>query len=139
MSRVHIPAPLRKLVIERANGRCEYCLVHQDDSPFTHHLDHLIALKHGGQTIESNLALACLDCNRYKGSDLTTIDPADGSVVSIFNPRTQAWREHFALEGARIAGQTPTGRATANLLRLNDPARLIQRQALLEAKRYPPL
>ena len=136
MSRIAIPAALRRLVTERAGGRCEYCLIHQDDTPFTHHVDHLTPLKHGGQTIESNLALACLECNRYKGSDLTAIDPADGAVVLLFNPRTQVWIEHFRLEGARIVGQTPAGRATVVLLRLNDPARLIRRQALIEAGHY---
>ena len=136
MSRITIPAALRRLVTERAGGRCEYCLIHQDDTPFTHHVDHLTPLKHGGQTIESNLGLACLECNRYKGSDLTAIDPADSAVVLLFNPRTQLWNEHFSLEGVRIVGQTPTGRATVVLLRLNDPARLIQRQALIEAGRY---
>jgi hypothetical protein len=56
--------------------------------------------------------------------------------VLLFNPRAQLWNEHFSLEGVRIVGQTPTGRATVVLLRLNDPARLIQRQALIEAGRY---
>jgi hypothetical protein len=138
MSRINIPAALRRIVTERSNGQCEYCLLHQDDAPFSHHVDHVTPLRHGGQTVESNLALACLECNRYKGSDLTAIDPADGAIVPLFNPRTQVWSEHFTFDGIRIVGQTPAGRATVNLLRLNDPARLLQRQALLEAKRYPP-
>jgi len=77
-----------------------------------------------------------LKCNHYKGSDLTAIDPADRAVVLLFNPRGQVWLEHFRLEGVRLVGQTPFGRATIVLLRLNDPARLIQRQALIEAGRY---
>jgi 5-methylcytosine-specific restriction endonuclease McrA len=32
-------------------------------------LDHVLPIKHGGHTIESNLVLACLECNRHKGSD----------------------------------------------------------------------
>lgn len=87
MSRIHIPAALRRLVFERAGGRCEYCLLHEDDVPFSHHLDHLIPLKHGGQTVSDNLALACLECNRYKGSDLAAIDPLTGQITSLFNPR----------------------------------------------------
>lgn len=138
MSRVHIPAELRLLVLERAQGGCEYCLVHQEDTPFSHQVDHLIPLKHGGQTVSINLALACLDCNQYKGSDLAAIDPVEGNIVPLFNPRMQTWNEHFALDGARIVGLTPTGRATISLLRLNDPARLLQRQALIEVNRYPP-
>jgi 5-methylcytosine-specific restriction endonuclease McrA len=137
MSRVHVPESLRRLVIARASGRCEYCLLHQDDLPLAHHVDHIVPLKHGGHTITENLALACLDCNRRKGSDLTAIDPLDGAIVALFNPRRQEWAEHFALEGACIVGLTPVGRATMVLLRLNDPARVLQRQFLMDVGRYP--
>lgn len=78
MSQTYIPANLRRLVVERAVGRCEYCLLHQADTPFSHQIDHILPLKHGGETIAKNLALACLDCNRYKGSDLAAIDPISG-------------------------------------------------------------
>jgi hypothetical protein len=57
MPRPHIPAKLRRLVINRAGGQCEYCLIHQDDRPETHPIDHVIALKHGGRTVKENLAL----------------------------------------------------------------------------------
>jgi HNH endonuclease len=40
---------------------------------FSHQVDHLISLKHDGQTVSVNLALACLDYNRYKGSDLAVL------------------------------------------------------------------
>ena len=30
MSRTYIPVALRRLVSERANGRCEYCLVSRE-------------------------------------------------------------------------------------------------------------
>jgi 5-methylcytosine-specific restriction endonuclease McrA len=49
---------LRQLVIEPAQGRCEYCLIHQDFSIYTHEIDHIIAVKHGGQTLSENLALS---------------------------------------------------------------------------------
>jgi hypothetical protein len=90
-----ISASLRHLVIERAQGRCEYCLIHQDVSIYSHEVDHIIALKHGGQTIADNLALSCLPCNRHKGSDFATIDPNSGEIVPLFNPRRQIWEEHF--------------------------------------------
>jgi 5-methylcytosine-specific restriction endonuclease McrA len=130
-------AALRRLVIERADGRCEYCLIHQDVSPFTHEVNHLVARKHGGQTVSENLALACLSCNRRKGSDLTSIDPFSGEIVTLFNPRVQAWTSHFALENAHIVGLTPAGRATVFLLVLNAPVRLVERQTLIEQGLYP--
>ena len=138
MPHPHIPNVLRRLVTERALECCEYCLVHQDDRPESHQVDHLISLKHGGQTVSENLALACAICNHYKGSDLASIDPVERVIVPLFNPRAQEWGDHFQLAGVRIIGLTPTGRATIELLRLNEDDCLTLRQALMEAKRYPP-
>lgn len=137
MPTTYIPTELRKLVTERAGNSCEYCLIHQDDSPTTLQVDHILALKHGGQTIGENLALACQLCNRYKGSDFATIDRTTGEVVFLFNPRTQVWAEHFELSGADIIGLTQVGRATVILLQMNDEARLEDRKYLIEAGRYP--
>ena len=58
MTNNSISFSLRQLVIERAQGRCEYCLIHQDFSIYTHEIDHIIAVKHGGQTLSENLALS---------------------------------------------------------------------------------
>ncbi|MBX3057824.1 MAG: HNH endonuclease [Anaerolineae bacterium] len=137
MSRIHIPESLRRLVTERANGRCEYCLLHQDDTPFTHPIDHVVALKHGGLTIAENLALACLECNLNKGTDLATFDPLTGELDRLYHPRQQSWEEHFALEGVRIVGLTMYGRATVRLLQFNTPARLAERELLRDNSRYP--
>lgn len=137
MSRIHIPAALRQLVLERARGRCEYCLLDQNDVAFSHHVDHIIPLKHGGRTEEGNLALACLECNLNKGSDLASLDPQGRVLVPVFNPRAHRWEEHFARQGTRIEGKTPIGRAAVALLKLNDPARVLQRQVLIDIGRYP--
>jgi hypothetical protein len=132
-----IPPALRHLVFERARQRCEYCLIHQDVSIYSHEVDHVVALKHGGQTQADNLAVACLPCNRSKGSDLTTFDPLSNALVPLFNPRQMCWREHFILEDAIIVGLTPIGRATVVLLKLNAPTRLLYRQALIVQGQYP--
>lgn len=137
MSRIHIPANLRRIVIDRAQGCCEYCLLHQDDTSFTHPVDHIIAIKHGGETALENLALACIDCNRNKGADLTSLDPLSGAITPLYHPRKQRWHEHFALAGARIAALTEVGRATVALLRVNEPKRLMERETLLAVGRYP--
>lgn len=55
-----IGSQLRKLVTERAEGRCEYCLIHQDFSIYAHEIDHIIPIKHGGKNHPDNLALSCL-------------------------------------------------------------------------------
>jgi hypothetical protein len=138
MTRAHIPNDLRRLVVRRAGERCEYCLLHQDDRPEAHQVDHVIALKHRGQSVSENLALACALCNKAKGSDIASIDPMTNEVVTLFNPRTQAWLEQFQLIGAEIVGLTPTGRATVEMMQLNDGQRLLDRKALIEAGLYPP-
>ena len=138
MPRQHISPSLRLLVVERAHEYCEYCLLHQDDSPDTHHIDHVIAVKHGGQTVSENLAYACAECNLYKGTDFATIDPATGAIVPLFNPRTQAWHEHFEFNGAWITGLTVMGRVTIELLHLNGDARLLERETLIADGHYPP-
>ena len=133
-----LPAALRRFVAKRARDCCEFCLIHQDDVPQQHEIDHLVARKHGGQTVAENLALTCLPCNRHKGSDQTAIDPETQTLVPLFNPRVQAWADHFLLVDARIVGLTPMGRATVSLLRLNLSMRVDIRRLLIEKERYPP-
>ncbi|QQS46548.1 MAG: HNH endonuclease [Acidobacteriota bacterium] len=137
MPRPAISASLRQEVIERAKGCCEYCLLHQDYTEAPHEIDHIVALKHRGQTLSENLALACLACNRNKGSDLAAPDPMNRQIVVLFNPRLQSWNEHFELMGAYLLGRTPAGRVTVALLRFNDEVRVQQRQMLIAAGKYP--
>jgi hypothetical protein len=132
------PVELRRKVVERAGNCCKYCLTHQDLAASTHQVDHVIAEKHGGKTTLENLALSCTVCNRRKGSDLSSIDPETSAVVALFHPRIQKWSDHFKLDGFRIVGLTPEGRATAELLQLNSFERLIERAELIQAGRFPP-
>jgi 5-methylcytosine-specific restriction endonuclease McrA len=76
----HIGARMREEVRARAGRRCEYCLVPEDLAFAPHQLDHVIAEKHGGETVLENLALCCSICNRRKGSDLSTLDPVSGEL-----------------------------------------------------------
>ncbi len=131
-------AEIRRQVLERARGFCEYCLVHQDLVASTHQVDHVIAEKHRGGTTMDNLALSCTLCNRRKGSDITSVDPKTGEVISLFNPRAQRWSDHFEVEGVRIIGKTSEGRTTVNFLRLNAFERLIERAEWATAGRFPP-
>ena len=128
---------IRRLVRERASKCCEYCLIHEDDALLPHEADHIISEKHGGETTLENLALACFYCNRYKGSDIASIDPVTGALTPLFNPRTQTWEEHFRLEGVQIVPLTAEGRVTERILQFNHPDRLFERQILGDAGRNP--
>ena len=133
MTQTYIPTALRQIVQERAGGRCEYCLYPQDVSFLAFEVEHIVAEKHGGATTADNLALACPYCNRFKGTDLGSIDPETGQLTSFFNPRTQRWVDHFRLDGALIVPLPPEGRVTVAILQLNNPHRIVARQSLTQA------
>jgi hypothetical protein len=133
----YIPDALRQQVIQRAQERCEYCHIRQQDSLYPHEVDHIIPVKHRGETGLDNLCLACLECNRNKGSDFGSFDPDTDQITMLFHPRTQTWNDHFHLDDANISPLTPEGRVTVFVLRLNDEIRIRARQALINAGRYP--
>lgn len=133
-----ISEQMRLLVRSRADRLCEYCLIHEDDCSLILQVDHIISVKHGGAAGLENLALACIFCNRQKGSDVGTI-VAGGSFTRFFNPRTDSWGAHFRLAGALIEPITVVGEATARILRFNDQERVAEREALLAQGRYPAL
>jgi hypothetical protein len=128
---------LRRLVFERASGLCEYCLIHQGDTHFSVHVDHIISRKQGGPTTAANLALACLRCNVAKGTDPAAYIGRPRRLVKLFHPRQPRWSKHFLLDGARIVALTATGEATVRLLDLNSSDRLQLRRALVRAGRFP--
>ena len=133
----YIPTALRQIVEERAGGRCEYCLYPQDMSFLAFEVEHIIAEKHGGATTAGNLALACPYCNRFKGTDLGSLDPETGQLTPFFNPQTQRWTDHFRLDGAQIIPLTPEGRVTVAILQLNHADRILERQRLIQVGKYP--
>jgi hypothetical protein len=139
MSTTYIIAELRRIVVARAEEACEYCLIHDDDTFFGCQVDHIVSEKHGGPTLAHNLAYACLFCNLHKGSDVATFIPGTQTLVRFFNPRTDFWHTHFALDtdGITLAPLTEIGEATARIFRFNDPDRLEERQALQHIGRYP--
>jgi 5-methylcytosine-specific restriction endonuclease McrA len=135
MSGAWVSDVIRRLVRERARGLCEYCLLHEDGLPFTFHVDHVIAEKHGGLSLDHNLSYCCPDCNRAKGSDISTV--VSGKLVRLFNPRIDEWKDHFALDGALIRARTRIGAGTIRLLGMNDGSRVQLRDVLLQAGSYP--
>jgi len=137
MSSTRVSAALRRSRQARANGCCKYCLLSEDDAWFSHEPDHIIAEKHGGETTFENLAWACFDCNRYKGSDIASRDSLTGSLAPLFNPRLNHWGDHFEHIHGRVNGTTSIGRVTEKLLKLNLTERVEIRQMLVQIARYP--
>jgi len=100
-------------------------------------MEHIVAEKHGGSSEADNLALACPHCNRFKGSDLGSLDSETGILTPFFNPRMQNWDEHFQLDGAMIVPLSAEGRVTVKILQLNHPERLLERERLIKVNQYP--
>lgn len=116
-----VPEAVRRRVIRRAQGRCEYCGLSQEGQEATFHIDHIIPRAADGRTVPENLALACVSCSLRKPARQTAIDPQSGTEVSLYNPRRDSWHEHFQWEGISLVGQTAIGRATVEALRMNRP------------------
>ena len=133
----YVDADLRRLVAERAQHLCEYCLIHEEDTFFGCQIDHVVSEKHRGKTEPGNLAYACAFCNRHKGTDIASVSQRTGRLTALFNPRTDSWQEHFRLEDATIVPLTEVGEVTANILGLDSIERILERNVLIEAGRYP--
>jgi hypothetical protein len=52
-------------VWRRARNRCEYGLMPQRYDEAQFEIDHIIAKKHDGPTVASNLSLSCFYCNSF--------------------------------------------------------------------------
>lgn len=118
-------AATRRTVRERAGNRCEYCGLHQDQSPLAVlHVEHIVPKKHGGGDELDNLALACIDCNLHKGTNVAGYDPETGALTELFHPRRHVWTDHFEWLGPLIVGRSAIGRSTIEVLNLNSDDQL---------------
>lgn len=112
-------ATIRQYVVQRAQGRCEYCAILQQCDPSHFQVEHVCPKQHGGADEPGNLSLACRHFNLHKGPNLTAIDPLTGAVVPLFDPRKQNWLGHFMIKEGIVVGLTECGRATAALFKMN--------------------
>lgn len=140
MSRPRISAWLRERVSEQADRRCGYCQTTEAIIGAPMEIDHIIPYARGGSTTEDNLWLACSPCNERKGTRIGAIDPTSGEIVRLFDPRRQAWSEHFAWSpaGDIVIGLTATGRVTVRALHLNRATLVVARRAWVAAGWHPP-
>ena len=135
---MNLPLPLKRAVVQRAQGRCEYCRLSQAGQEAQFHVDHIRPLADGGTTTLENLALACVSCSLRKGARRSAMDPTTARTAALFHPRTQTWSEHFEWRTNRVAGRTATGRATVDALKMNRSlAQAIRAEEALRG-RHPP-
>ncbi len=132
----------RSWVRKRARGYCEYCQLAQEFSVLPHQIDHVRATKHRGPNTMANTAntcFACAHCNAAKGPNVAAYDPESDVLVPLFNPRIDRWEVHFHWQGTFLVGQSAIGRATIEVLRINDADCVEQRLELIEAGLFPPM
>jgi len=127
------------MVVARAGGSCEYCRLLEYASGVTFHIEHVIPLSSGGETVISNLALSCPGCNLSKSIRTTGSDDS-GTVHRLFNPRGYrpsllGWHLHFTMdrETGRIFPRTPIGIATVKVLKMNAGKRATARKLQIQA------
>ncbi len=66
--RENIPAKLRFAILEKYSHTCQYC--GRKPPEVTLHIDHIIPVSKGGQTIMENLLVSCRDCNLGKSDKI---------------------------------------------------------------------
>lgn len=133
----HIPLFLRRLVIRRADNRCEYCLLSQKGQEATFHVDHIVPIASGGKTAPENLALSCVSCSLRKGAREFVTSESSKDKIRLFNPRNDKWDEHFEWDGFVIRGITEIGKATVDLLKVNRRLMLAIREEEYGVGRHP--
>lgn len=141
MSR-YIKKAVKRLVIERSGGRCEYCKSPRSFTTELFCLDHIIPISEGGSNEADNLAYCCNGCNTFK-SDLTTVTITTNDkiiAIPLFNPRMQNWSLSFNWnkDYTEIIGITAIGRATVDTLRLNRTSLKNLRRVLVIVGEHPP-
>jgi hypothetical protein len=135
----------RRLVLQRAGERCEYCLI--EGWPLT--VDHVVPVAAWSarrsrppppgvdRDHPDNLCAACWLCNRAKSDATSAHDSVTNTEQRLSNPRVDRWHEHFrwSADSTTIDGVTPIGRATVALMRLNRAEYQLQRRLLRAAMR----
>lgn len=136
-----ISSVIRQRIADAAKHRCGYCQTQEAVIGMPLEVEHIVPEATGGSSDETNLWLACPRCNRYKGAQTQAIDEQTGEKVSLFDPRRQQWKDHFAWEqdGLYVVGLTPTGRATVGALQMNNPFIIHSRQVWITWGWHPPL
>lgn len=140
-SRNKLSPELQQQIRERAKFLCEYCHASEKWQYVQFTIDHIIPIRQGGTDSLDNLALACFHCNRRKTDKTTSTLPQSKERIPLFNPRQDAWNDHFiwSVDKLTIVGLTDIANATIEALALNRERVINIRQADLAIGRHPPI
>lgn len=135
-----IPVELRKLVRQDAGERCGYCQSSERWLGIAHEVEHILPIADGGETVRTNLWIACRRCNSFKATRASGTDPSTNETVRLFHPRHDRWHDHFrwSIDGTRVVGITTVGRATVEILQMNHPLIVGTRQLWVRLGIHPP-
>jgi len=102
-------------------------------------VDHIVPQASAGGDEPENLARCCKSCNTWKGDHIFGVDPERQQKAALFNPREDAWSEHFDFDAGnfQLLGRTPIGRATIDRLRMNTSYQTEASRYWVEAGPYP--
>ena len=125
--------------IVRAKACCEYCRTPLPFTPDPVVIDHIQPVSQGGSDLLENLAVSCWGCNGHKSAGTRAFDAQEARLVPLFNPRSQAWSEHFRWsdDGVHVLGVSAIGRASVSKLNLNRQGLLNLRAVLRLAGKHP--
>ena len=135
MSVTYINAELRRLVLARADGVCEYCLIAEDDTFYGCEVDHIISEKHGGPTEADNLGTPAFSAIRPR--EVTSVQSngkaGSSSASSIRNPPLARSFHAGRQPDQAVDGQRSRHRPHPGF----QHGRALERQTLQDLHRYP--
>ena len=131
---------LKKTIVERAKGCCEYCHSQAKFPTQAFSVEHIKPQSKGGKTTQDNLALACQGCNNHKYNKTEIYDKLTDQLILLYHPRQQNWHEHFSWneDFTLIIGLTAIGRVTVEALQLNRQGLVNLRRVLYAMNEHPP-
>ena len=131
---------MRKTIVERAKGCCEYCHSQAKFATQAFSVEHIKPQSKDGKTTPDNLALACQGCNNHKYNKTEIDDQSTEKIISLYHPRQQNWHEHFSWneDFTLVIGLTATGRVSVEALQLNRQGLVNLRRVLYAMNEHPP-
>src|SRR5437660_12655860 len=89
---------VRKLVAERAQRCCEYCMSQEQFCPDPFSVEHITPRARKGRNDRENLAFSCLGCNNFKYIFVESREPSTGEMVPLFKQLEQSLPDRFEWE-----------------------------------------